>query len=521
MAVAIPPTLTTPRWPHAAKGLLALILVVLVGLRLYHLLLFPIYYDEALHIERAQRVVTGHTLLMGTEGGKYLQVWLAALILPLADDVLLATRILSAVFGLLGGLGCYLLAGRLFGRRDVALVSVTLYAVCPYLLFFDRLAMADGLLSALAMWCAWLSVILAQQQRWWHVPALGLCLGLALLTKLGGLPLLAFPFLATLIWRGASPWRQVLPKLMLVWLLALVCLLPTALDFAPQLSSALERSWLSPDSESSPFAARFVYNLGTVVESVWRYLTPPLVILALCAVMRGVLRRERAAACLALGTSVIVVFFASTAGVDELFPRYLLPVFPLLLVLGASTVVEIAAWLARHFSREPAIVGHGVLVGLVLLVSAPALHFDYLVLSDPPRAPWTDSDRFYFIEGPLAGYGVVDAAAYLREQARRSGRIIVVKRTDNSKRTGAWRYYLTGSDILLVPVNLKYSDPQEMIEMAGMPSVPIYVVLDRPWEDRYAQAFVSGPFAPFSRLVATFLRPQGSRIEVYRVEVSS
>ena len=520
MDVPIPSQRLAPRWRHVAKRYLALVLVPLAALRLYNLMLFPMYYDEALHIERAQRVIADHTLLMGTEGGKYLQVWLAALILPLANDALLATRILSAFFGFIGGLGCYVLASRLYGR-DVALLSVMLYAVCPYLLFFDRLAMADGLLGALTVWCMWLSVILAQQQRWWHAPALGLCTGVALLTKLGGMPLLAFPLLAALIWRGASPWRRLLPNLVLVWLLALVCLLPSALDYAPQIGSALERSWLSAHTQDSPFAARLGYNLGIVADSLWRYLTPPLAILALYAAVRAAWQRERAAACLALGASLIIGFFVSTAGVGELFPRYLLPVFPLLLVLGASAAADIATWLMRHISRGQATFRYGVLVGLLLLVSGPALHFDHLVLSDPPRAPWTDSDRFHFIEGPLSGYGVVDAADYLREQARQSGRIIVVKRTDNTKRLGAWRYYLAGSDVLLVPVNLKYGDTKEMIETARMQPWPIYVVLDRPWEDRYAQAFVNGLFAPYSRLVATFSRPYGSRIEVYRVEVSS
>ena len=169
-------------------------------------------------------------------------------------------------------------------------------------------------------------------------------------------------------------------------------------------------------------------------------------------------------------------------------------------------MVAIAKWLMQHISRPQVTFRLGLLVGFLLLVSGPALYFNHLILSDPPRAPWTDSDRVHFIDGPLAGYGVVDAAAYLREQARHAGRIVVVKRTDNTKRLGAWRYYLASDDILLVPVNLKYSDPKEMIETARMQRSPLYVVLDRPWEDRYVQLFVNGPFAPYSRLVATFSR---------------
>jgi hypothetical protein len=47
---------------------------------------------------------------------------------------------------------------------------------------------------------------------------------------------------------------------------------------------------------------------------------------------------------------------------------------------------------------------------------------------------------------------------------------------------------------------------------------PVFVALDRPFEDRYASDFIEGPYAPYSTLVATFPRPgDTSRIEVYRL----
>ena len=99
-------TVVTPRLglkggPFYSQRLPALLLVLvtlagLTWLRTVDLLRLPIYYDEALHIERAQRTLTEHTLLMGTEGGKYLQIWLLALALPIAEDPLLVARLLSA-----------------------------------------------------------------------------------------------------------------------------------------------------------------------------------------------------------------------------------------------------------------------------------------------------------------------------------------------------------------------------------------------------------------------------------------
>ena len=123
------------------------------------------------------------------------------------------------------------------------------------------------------------------------------------------------------------------------------------------------------------------------------------------------------------------------------------------------------------------------------------------------------------MDGSLAGYGVIDASAYLREQADELDMIIVVKRTDNQKRTGAWGYYLNRPNILLIAMNLKYADPQELIQTLNNAPAPVFVALDRPIEDRYAADFANGPYAPYSTLVAAFPRPgAASRIEVYRIE---
>jgi hypothetical protein len=47
----------------------------------------------------------------------------------------------------------------------------------------------------------------------------------------------------------------------------------------------------------------------------------------------------------------------------------------------------------------------------------------------------------------------------------------------------------------------------------------VYLVLDRPDEDRLAADFISGVYAPFASRVATFPRPgDASRIEVYRLD---
>jgi len=503
------------RWPLWLG--LGAILAVLLGLRIWQVMVLPIYYDEALHLQRAQRMLTEGTLLMGTEGGKYLQIWLLGALLPLGADPLLTGRLLSAAIGLLSGAGCYLLARRLYPEPVVALVAAALVAVCPYLLFFDRMSMADGTLSALTVWSLWASLVALRHRSTWPTLGLGACLGLAVTAKLSGLICLAFPLLVAWLWREELGWRRSLGRLGIAWLIAALGLLPTLLDLAPQLASTLERSWVRPGNQGISQLVRLEHNLAEIVTGLWAYLTPPLVLLGLAEVGRS--RRARSSALLALAALVIVAFFLVTTGDGKFHYRYVLPAFPFGLILAARALVALAGWLGARLASGARGVSRAVLAGLVLLACLPALQFDDWLLSDPSRAGWVARDRSIFIDGSLAGYGVVDASAYLRRQADALGMIIVVKRTDNEKRTGAWAYYLDRPDILLQALNLKTADPQEMLRQLQAAPAPVYLVLDRPDEDRLAADFTSGVYAPFASRVGTFPRPGGaSRIEVYRLD---
>jgi len=501
-----------------ARLALAGVLLVLIALRLFNLLQLPMFHDEALHIGRAERVLTDGTLLVGTEGGKYLQLWLLAPLLPLFDNPLLASRLLAAVVGLLGSVGCYLLARYLYQRDAVALVAAALYATAPYVLFFDRLGLADGLLSTLAIWSLLLSVVTVRQGRWWQTLSLGLCLGLAVATKLNGILFLLFPLAAAWLQRGNRPWSRVLPGILVAWCLALPWLLPSLLNLIPQYKSTIARSWADSQVEGISHLTRLGQNLGIMVTTLWTYLTPPLFLLALIEMGPFLRRRDRASWLLALSALVTLVFFLLTAASHKFYPRYLLPAFPFLLILAARALVALTRWLQRQVPRLRS-VPHGALLALLtILVSLPAVHFDTILLTDPPRAAWLPIDRWQYIDGWPAGYGLIDAAGDLRQRAEELGTIVVVKRATSQMRAGAWMYYLDQPNILLQAINLKHADPQSLIQDLEQSPFPIFVVLDLPSEDRYVTDFTQGPYAPYSTLIATHPRPGGtSRIEIYRM----
>jgi 4-amino-4-deoxy-L-arabinose transferase-like glycosyltransferase len=519
MSFRVPKARLFATMPRPGLIILLGISAALVWLRTWQLLLLPMFHDEALHIARGQYILANHTLLISTVGGKYFQVWLIALILPFADDPLLAARALSAAFGLLAGIGCYLLARHLYQRDDVALAATALYAIAPYPLFFDRMALADGLLSALAIWSLLLSLVVVRQGRWWQVLALGLCLGSAAATKLSGLVFAIFPLLAAWLWPSNLPRRRILLAISVAWLLLIPWLLPAGLDFINQFEYVTSHSSVASEIKGSTYPAQLSQNLGIITNTLWSYLTPLFLALGLVEAGRSLWRRDKSGWLLALAALATLGLFFVAMKADKFYPRYVLPAFPFLLILAARGLAALSDWFCEHKSWPVVRLRWGLLAGLALLASLLALRFDYLLLADPPRAPWMPIDRWQYIDGWPAGYGVTDAAAYLRQRADEMGAIIVVRRAQDWVGSDDWTHYLNQPDISLQAIDFKTADPKLLIQGLRNASAPVFVILDRPDQDRDATAFTKGVYAPYSTLVATFPRPGGaSRIEIYQLK---
>jgi len=174
-------------WKQHKKEILVVsgILLLAFFLRVFNLTKLPVFGDEAIYIRWAQvmRAEPSLRFLPLTDGKQPLFMWLVIPFLKFISDPLIAGRTVSVIAGAGTLAGIFVLTKILFRSIRLSLIASLLYAISPFSIFFDRLALADSLLSLFGVWAFVFSLLTAKKVRLDTAMLSGFCLGGALLTK--------------------------------------------------------------------------------------------------------------------------------------------------------------------------------------------------------------------------------------------------------------------------------------------------------------------------------------------------
>lgn len=164
-----------------------LFLVLLVGffIRFFHLNSLPVFADEAIYIRWAQVMRAEPTLrfLPLSDGKQPLFMWVVIPFFKLFSDPLLAGRFVSVLTGIGTIFGVFTASYILFGNKKISLLASLIYAVSPFSVFFDRMALTDSMLAMFGIWIFAFSAISIKYLRFDLAMVTGFVLGGALLTK--------------------------------------------------------------------------------------------------------------------------------------------------------------------------------------------------------------------------------------------------------------------------------------------------------------------------------------------------
>jgi 4-amino-4-deoxy-L-arabinose transferase-like glycosyltransferase len=307
----------------------------------------------------------------------------------------------------------YKLALQLHGRWT-AFACGALFAICPFVVYLQRLALSDIFLCTAGIWVLLSVLKFIEYPTWLHAAAVAVGLALAAFCKfpVGFVFLFSMP-LALLLMppsnRRSLLHQPVLTKLLAAHapgvLLALIVIVTAAIRSQRDQSPGFGLQDLVGIAMGHyhDIAAVIGVSRPNLITELTTQLSWPVTVIALIGVVASALLndwRQRwliaVGAVPMLGIGLLAQFW---------FPRYLLFTLPPL-IIGSVSGWRRLSLRAQRF-RQP--VEFGVLAVCVGFMG----HQSALIILDPAAASWSALDRFGYFEGWSSGYGYPEAAKFL------------------------------------------------------------------------------------------------------------
>jgi hypothetical protein len=380
---------------------LAVLLLGTLALRLWGIkqgLPYSYNVDEATHFVPRAVAFFGHDLnpryFLNPPGYSYLlhvvfELWFGssdAVTRAYATDptnVFVVARVLAAVLGTIAVWLTYVAGARLF-TRNVGLLAAAILSVAFLPVFYSHLALNDApTLAPVALSLYGIAGVMRRGRRRDYAIA-GIGIGLSAATKYtGGITLLCLVAACVSDAAGESFWRaarRCLGALVLALAAFLIANPYAVLDFSSFQAGVSSQASLAAGQDPVKLGATpgsgITYYLWTFTWGLgWG---PTVAALGGSALL--LLRRRIMMALVLLPAPIAFIVFMGEQ--QRFFGRWLMPIFPIVALLGAYGAVEGARWLVRWTRLRPSFVGMLTVVLLLAQSLVAVLHND-AVLSRP------------------------------------------------------------------------------------------------------------------------------------------
>jgi 4-amino-4-deoxy-L-arabinose transferase-like glycosyltransferase len=441
--------------------------------RLPGLRALPIFCDEAILLHWAELIreepfANAFVSLQGP--GPPLYHWLLALSLPVSSDPVIAGRLLGVALAVLTVPLLFLLSRELvealadtarFSSERCAAVSGLLFVLCPYLTLHQRLSRVEPLFLLEAAAVAWLGLRIGGPAASMKTAvALGLWLGAAMLTRqnvsylLWAIPILGYVLRARS--RRARPGRTAT----LLSVAASLSLLVWAPMLLPHKGTDLFDRIFFSRLFVEPMALRARLDMGSenvseITGWFWTYLTPPLFVFALGALVWLWITGQRRL------VGFLTGWFLLTVGPLVFFGRFLFSrygvtgVLPLLLAAGAAL-----SWRSGEM-RDSLKRSKGRLSRLALasVLFAWPLYAIFLQAAKWIDQPFVRSDRRQFVSGWAAGFATERAVDFLENVSRRQPIVLFIPRNDGNPMDTLWVSFWRNPSVLTFSLGDVFTEP--------------------------------------------------------------
>lgn len=361
--------------------------IIYVFSRVQNLTAIPVFGDEAIYIRWSQIIKSVETLrfLPLTDGKQPLFMWLTVPFLAITKDPLFAGRLLSVLAGLGIIIGIYL-SVRLLTNKNIALLSSIMYILLPFSFFFDRMALADNLLSMFAVWSLYLCLLISKYPRIDLSMILGIILGLAWITKSPAIYFIVLSF-ATIIYK--QPKKYYLAIISIIFAFVIYNLLRLGPQF--HMIALRNKDYVWPVSEIlkhplDPLKPHIIDIFNIYI----RYIGFPIILLFFTKFNLIIL------------AWYLLPLFATSIIAKVFTARYILFSLPYLIILmsfGLSKIKNKIYWL------------------LLVLSFIPNIIFIYKLSTNPFHQKLTSTETAY-LNNWTSGWGIKEVSIYLKDRAK-------------------------------------------------------------------------------------------------------
>jgi len=382
--------------------------------------------------------------------------------LKIFSDPLFAGRLLSAISGIGTMVGIFILTHLLFKSKKAALFGAFIYAVVPFAVFFDRMALVDSMLSMFGVWTFIFALISVRFLRLDMAMLGGFALGGALLTKS---PAVFYSLLvpATIIFtklpKGIGKISLSLIKVISFWIAmwgigyAMFNILRLGPNF--HMLTSRNKDYLYPIShlwENSRDPLVFYFDRAIEwLTSFGVYLLLPLGALGVVGNIKKHFREIIFLLVLGFAPIIIQSEFAKV-----FTARYIFFTLPYFVILASSAFIIFKGNLQKYLML--------IFFGFLIL----SLTYDYQLLTNPEKAPLPRSERSGYLEEWTAGTGIREAADIIRAEYNDNPKQKIVVGTEGYFGTlpdGMQLYLNDLTDITVIGVGLDFSEvPKSLLE---------------------------------------------------------
>jgi len=369
--------------------------IILVGflLRTVNLHSFPFFTDEAIYTYWASAIGNGtlRPFIPIHDGKTVLFVWTLIPLLKLDISPFLAGRLISAFSFPVSAFFLWLIARLLFGKK-YAWIPVLLYAVNPFSVFFDRMAIMDPLITTfmLASIYSLLKTVEKGSLRW--ASAAGLLLALSFLSKPTVQLLLPFYAIAGLymLWRFRK--RGLYAGILL--------LSPTLIAYGAIMLTSGAHAYRAKSKEfvyplMTAWRILFnnmVANIPNILAGLRSFLTPLLgiyVVMGIIVTWTQKKWRELFLSMILVGILVVLLLYGRI-----LFSRHLYFLVPFAILIASLAIITVHKW--------NKIAGLGMVVLLASAYAAMSLR----LVSMSFTFNFSPQDRNHYVEGTASEDGL-------------------------------------------------------------------------------------------------------------------